>query len=288
MEKGGFIGEDSASSASYSNSGSSSSASNRDAYLKHVSRNSHKIAKPIRKPLPPPPAAALPPPSASTVSIMDPNSTQSQQPPVYNINKNDFRDVVQKLTGSPAHERLPAPAAPAAPQPRPPSSRLQRIRPPPLAQIVNRPQISGVQQPLTPLPPLPSVHPAAESPISAYMRFFQSSASASSSNWPSAHRPEALIPQSESPVSAYMRFLQSSYISSTAPPQQSALPPPQQPNFASSFASMPPFPSLPLSPLPFGCIPSPKSPYGTLFSPTAQLGVQQLPLSPTLPLSKGM
>ncbi|KAL1546988.1 VQ motif-containing protein 9-like [Salvia divinorum] len=278
MEKGGFVGDDSASSASHSNSGSSSSASNRDAYLKHVTRNSHKISKPIRKPLPPPPSAAA-------VSILDPNPAQSQQPPVYNINKSDFRDVVQKLTGSPAHERF---SAPAAPQTRPPSSRLQRIRPPPLSQIANRPQIGGVQQPLTPLPPLPSVHPAAESPISAYMRFFQNSASASSSNWPSAHRPDALIPQSESPVSAYMRFLQSSYTSSTAPPQQSTLPPPQLPNFATSFASMPPFPALPLSPLPFGCIPSPKSPYGALFSPTAQLGLQQLPLSPTLPLSKGM
>ncbi|XP_042017755.1 VQ motif-containing protein 9-like [Salvia splendens] len=38
-------------------------------------------------------------------------------------------------------------------------------------------------------------------------------------------------------------------------------------------------------PLPFGCIPSPKSPYGALFSPTGQLGLPQLPLSPTPPLS---
>ena len=64
MEKGGFVGDDSASSASYDNSGSSSSASNRDAYLRHVSKNSHKIAKPIWKPLPPSPVAKLPPPSA--------------------------------------------------------------------------------------------------------------------------------------------------------------------------------------------------------------------------------
>ena len=35
--------------------------------------------------------------------------TQQQkqhQPPVYNINKNDFRDVVQKLIGSPTHKRF--------------------------------------------------------------------------------------------------------------------------------------------------------------------------------------
>ena len=223
-----------------------------------------------------PPLRRLPPPQFRLWTLIRPNRSSR---------RSTTSTKTISTTGSPAHERLPAPAAP---QHRLPRSCLQRIRPLHLAQIVNRPQISGVQLPLTPLPPLPSVHPAAESPISAFMRFFQISASASSSNWPSAHRPEALIPQSESPVSAYMRFLQSSYISSTAPPQQSAIPPPQQPNFAASFASMPPFPSLPLSPLPFGCIPSPKSPYGTLFSPTAQLGLQQLPLSPTLPLSKGM
>lgn len=334
MDKG-FVGggDDSASSLSYSNGGSSSGGS-RDVYLKHVSRNSHKISKPVRKPLPLPPtataAAAVAVGGASLSSsggglpILDPNSgqaqPQSQQPPVYNINKNDFRDVVQKLTGSPAHERFSAPPPPAA-QTRPPSSRLQRIRPPPLSQIVNRPpqilqQNDGSQQgaqPFTPLPPLPSVHPAAESPISAYMRFLQGSASAASASslWngaaPAAPRPDSLLPQSdsgqrppvptqssqvppaESPVSAYMRFLQNSYTSSTALPQWNAtappsslLPPPQQQQ--PPFSSMSSFPSLPLSPLPFGCIPSPKSPYGSLFSPNGQLGMPQLPLSPTPPV----
>ncbi|XP_047953712.1 VQ motif-containing protein 9-like [Salvia hispanica] len=275
--------DDSASSAAYSNTGSSS-ISSRDAYLKQLSRNSHKIAKPNRKPLPLPPAASL----SDGISILEPNSAnsqpQSQQPPVYNINKSDFRDVVQRLTGSPSHERF------AAPQTRPPSSRLQRIRPPPLSQIFNRPppilpQNGGVSQPFTPLPPLPSVHPAAESPVSAYMRFLQSSAPAASASypWPTPPRhPEALIPQSapppESPVSAYMRFL-------TASPQWNAAAPQQ-------FPAMPPFPAMPLSPLAFGCIPSPKSPYGALFSPTGQLGLPQLPLSPTPPVSsprwKGM
>ncbi|KAL1540448.1 VQ motif-containing protein 9-like [Salvia divinorum] len=279
--------DDSASSAAYTNSGSSSTSS-RDAYLKQLSRNSHKISKPNRKPVPLPPADGI--------SILEPNLTQSQQPPVYNINKSDFRDVVQRLTGSPSHERF------AAPQTRPPSSRLQRIRPPPLSQIFNRPpqivpQNGAVQQPFAPLPPLPSVHPAAESPVSAYMRFLQTSAPAASASylWPTPPRhPDALIPQSdgqrvpppESPVSAYMRFLQSS------PQWNATAPPPQQPTCPTSFASMPPFPAMPLSPLPFGCIPSPKSPYGTLFSPTSQLGLPQLPLSPTPPVSsprwKGM
>lgn len=337
-----FVGDDSASSISYSNS-SSSTSSGRDACLKHVSRNSHKISKPIRKPLPLPTTASSSSSSlsssssASTISILDHNSgqaqPQSQQPPVYNINKNDFRDVVQRLTGSPAHERLSAPTPPPMTQSRSPSSRLQRIRPPPLAQISNRPpqlttqviprsQNDGVQrvaQPFTPLPPLPTVHAAAESPISAYMRFLQSSVSApiASPMWngvalPIGPRPDSLMPQNdvgqraaqpqtsppppptESPVSAYMRFLQSSYSSSVASPQWNgvALPqhPPllpslqQQPPFPSSAASSSPFPVLPLSPLPFGCIPSPRSPYGTLFSPTGQLGLPQLPLSPTLPV----
>ncbi|KAH6837739.1 hypothetical protein C2S53_020262 [Perilla frutescens var. hirtella] len=298
---------------------SASSSSSRDVYLKHVSRNSHKISKPIRKPLPLPPTAAVAASlssSASAISILDPNSgqaqPQSQQPPVYNINKNDFRDVVQKLTGSPAHERFTAPTPPA-PQTRPPSSRLQRIRPPPLAQIINRPpqilpQNDGVQQaaqPFTPLPPLPSVHPAAESPISAYMRFLQGSASVGSASplWNGVAPQNDASQRAESPVSVYMRFLQSSYTSSTAPPQWNATAPPQhsallpplqqqQMPFPTSSASSAPFPGLPLSPLPFGCIPSPRSPYGTLFSPTGQLGLPQLPLSPTLPVSsprwKGM
>ncbi|KAL0440005.1 UNVERIFIED_CONTAM: VQ motif-containing protein 9 [Sesamum latifolium] len=132
MDKG-FGGDDSSSS---SMSYTSSSSSSRDMHLKHVNRNSHKISKPVRRPLPLP-AAAASSSSSSAIPILDPNpqlsgqpqpQPQSQQPPVYNINKNDFRDVVQKLTGSPAHERNPTPSPPAT-QSRPPSSRLQRIRP---------------------------------------------------------------------------------------------------------------------------------------------------------------
>ncbi|KAK4428615.1 VQ motif-containing protein 9 [Sesamum alatum] len=317
----GFGGDDSTSSISYS---SSSSSSSRDMYLKHVNRSSQKISKPIRKPLPLPAAASSS--SSSAIPILDPNpqlsgqaQPQSQQPPVYNINKNDFRDVVQKLTGSPAHERNPTPPPPAT-QSRPPSSRLQRIRPPPLAQISNRPpQLTQIVpeagqraavQPFTPLPPFPSVHPAAESPISAYMRFLQSS---SASRAPSpllngvspldsllppndvSHRAAQPQPFSpllpvESPGSAYMRFLQNSYSLATASPRCSGvgppplLPPQEHPPDPPSASFPSPFPSLPLSPLPFGCIPSPRSPYGTLFSPTGQLGLPPLPLSPTLPV----
>ncbi|KAK4387709.1 VQ motif-containing protein 9 [Sesamum angolense] len=306
------------SSGAMSNS-NGSGMSNRDMFLKQVNKNSHKIAKPFRKPLPPP--TATPP-------ILDPNphnsgtQLQSQQPPVYNINKNDFRDVVQKLTGSPAHERFPTPPPPVT-HPRPPSSRLQRIRPPPLAQITNRPpQLTQLAprppndvgqrgpaapqaQPFPPLPPFPSVHPAAESPISAYMRFLQSSAStaAPSPLWngpaPTGPRPDSLVPQNEfgqrapfspllpaeSPVSAYMRFLQSSPLICCFAGRSSATrlrrkPPfvaPQPAAAAFSCCFPPPSSVLPLSPLPFGCAPSPRSPYGMiitsfLFSPTGQFG----------------
>jgi len=57
---------------------------------------------------------------------------QQPQPQVYNISKNDFRNIVQQLTGSPSHE--PAPRPPNN-LPKPPSMRLQKIRPPPLTPI---------------------------------------------------------------------------------------------------------------------------------------------------------
>ena len=44
------------------------------------------------------------------------------QPPIYNINKNDFRDIVQKLRGSPTHKCFSS--LPPLHVPKPPSSRL--------------------------------------------------------------------------------------------------------------------------------------------------------------------
>ncbi|GAA0174000.1 hypothetical protein LIER_27485 [Lithospermum erythrorhizon] len=127
---------------------------------------------------------------------------QQPQPQVYNINKNDFRSIVQQLTGSPLRE--PPGSRPLNP-PRPPSNRLHRIRPPPLTPI-NRPPIAvhphqpaqppimpsgpynnngvrpppqyGQPQPSPPMfPPTPTDVWAntAESPISAYMRYLQNS-----------------------------------------------------------------------------------------------------------------
>ncbi|GAB2221438.1 hypothetical protein Droror1_Dr00012616 [Drosera rotundifolia] len=62
---------------------------------------------------------------------------------------------------------------------KPPRSRLQRIRPPPLSKISNRPPslLGGPSfpTPSSPLLPLSSCHAAAESPITAYMRFLHGS-----------------------------------------------------------------------------------------------------------------
>ncbi|XP_071693522.1 VQ motif-containing protein 9-like [Rutidosis leptorrhynchoides] len=242
---------------------------NKDHYLQ-INKFSHKISKPpIKKPFEfdpqnhhhphhhhqiphHQPPLILDQPNESQPSNLHYNHHQQQQqqhqPPVYNVSKSDFRDVVQKLTGSPAHERLPSnPVQPVKPQ----SSRLQRIRPPPLEHIGNRPPAAASSaaipnfrpaignffagqrphhQPLSPLPPLPAVHATAESPISAYMRCFQTN------------------------VTGFNQVL------------------PQGPDFPA-----------PSSPLPFGCLPPMLSP-GHPFSPTNQFGFQQLtPLSSAPP-----
>ncbi|XP_020586756.1 wiskott-Aldrich syndrome protein homolog 1-like [Phalaenopsis equestris] len=168
--------------------------------FRSLNKSSYKISKPISKnPNPSPNLIRPPPPPSSAISTVGGSGNsvpqqQQSQPPVYNIDKNDFRDVVQKLTGSPAHlfNRPLTPPQPAAAvaaiwrQPPFPSSipqplsRLHRIRPPPLAQLPPHhpptpaaPPLVGdgwVRPPLSPLPPFPTVSAAAESPLSAYMR----------------------------------------------------------------------------------------------------------------------
>ncbi|KAG2699047.1 hypothetical protein I3843_07G174300 [Carya illinoinensis] len=298
---------------------------NRDQYLRHLNKLSHKISKPIIKKTPfdppnqtqnlnhnhPPPQPQSQPASQPLVQQQAQQQQQQHQPPVYNINKNDFRDVVQKLTGSPAHERFSTP--PPIHPPKPPSSRLQRIRPPPLAHVYNRPPpllnsaVHPPQQatinpnipitgplsnfgpigrpitPLSPLPPFPTVHAAAESPVSAYMRYLQNSVSTVDPN-----------PKHFSGFSPLAPLVSPRWNNSTPPqPHQHQLPPPQQGIFpqptSSTTQPQPQFP-MPNSPLPFGCLNSPRSPYpllspGLLFSPSSgQLGFPQLPLSPTVPV----
>lgn len=276
----------------------------RDHYLRHLNKFSQKISKPVIKkpnfdPSQAQPNLNLNPNPSSSALGNNPVQTQAQQnlqhqPPVYNINKNDFRDVVQKLTGSPAHDRISTP--PPIHQPKPPSSRLQRIRPPPLPQITNRPPpllnphrpqtLPNVNSnavgfnnfpvfarppgpasaPLSPLPPFPTVHAPAESPISAYMRDLQNLVDANSKHF-SGFSPLPPPPQTQPQTQVQQEQQQQQ--------QQQA----QQVSFP-----------MPTSPVPFGCLNSQLASYpllspGLLFSPTSgQLGFPQLPLSPTVPV----
>ncbi|XP_076902557.1 VQ motif-containing protein 9-like [Bidens hawaiensis] len=235
-------GEESSATNSNPNLDSCTYNNSKDQYLKQIHKLSHKISKPqFRKPFEFENPLHQIHHHHQPLDESQPSSHQHNQPPVYNVSKSDFRDVVQKLTGSPAHERLPPPVMPPV---RPQSSRLQKIRPPPLQHIGLRPPSTAVappqnpnvnfppgnffarQRPLSPLPPFPAVHAAAESPISAYMRCFQTE------------------------VAGFP-------------------PPPPVPEF-----------TAPASPLAFGCLPSPRFP----FSPTNEFRFQQLtPLSPTPP-----
>uniref|UniRef100_A0A0D9VQJ8 VQ domain-containing protein n=1 Tax=Leersia perrieri TaxID=77586 RepID=A0A0D9VQJ8_9ORYZ len=128
--------------------------------LKSLNKSSYKISKqssssslsatsmppPRPSPPPPPPPATAATPSSTPAAVDHP----PPQPPVYNIDKSDFRDVVQKPSAIP--------------------SRLHRIRPPPLAPPRPPPILPPAPPALSPLPPLPAVCMTAESPISAYMR----------------------------------------------------------------------------------------------------------------------
>lgn len=260
-----------------SNSSITANNTNREHYLRHLNKLSQKISKPITK------KPTFDPPQAQANPVHGQGPAQQHQPPVYNINKNDFRDVVQKLTGSPAHERISTP--PPIHQPKPPSSRLQRIRPPPLPQITNRPPplinprphppnvnvFSRPPAPLSPLPPFPTVHAPADSPISAYMRDLQSIVDSNKH-----FSGFSVAPQSQSQSQ-----------SQPLPPPQLQQPPQQQQQqqqqgMASSQAAF----QMPSSPVPFGCLNSQLASYpllspGLLFSPTSGQGFPQLPLSPT-------
>lgn len=167
-----------------------------DPLLKNLSKTSHKISKPHHH------LNHLKQPAVDSPSSNDPHQ---QQPPVYNIDKTHFRDVVQKLTGS-------STPLPQNPNPnRNPSSRLHGIRPPPLAHVRNTlppattsdadAGVGGthdgrLRSPFSPLPPFPTVSAAAESPISAYMRCLGSSFPASADAYPPMNSTFLLAPAS--------------------------------------------------------------------------------------------
>ncbi|KMT19808.1 hypothetical protein BVRB_1g008600 [Beta vulgaris subsp. vulgaris] len=242
------------------NTNTTTNNNNRDQFLRHLNKLSHKISKPNIPPSNVAGSSTFKKPSSSSSSEPPvhppPPPQQQQQPPVYNINKSDFRDVVQKLTGSPAHATATSHQPPAQPihAPKPASSRLQRIRPPPLSQLTSRPPplLNPNINPLSPLPPLPTCHAAAESPISAYMRFLHNSISAVDASH--YRTPQMLPPPPTTTTSTATTTLNDPGLSS------------------------------------FGFLPSPKSPCpinypNLMFSPTGNgpLGFPPLPISPTVP-----
>ncbi|XP_019707239.3 VQ motif-containing protein 9-like, partial [Elaeis guineensis] len=187
----------------------SSSSSHIQSSLKSVNKASYKISKPLPKSSHPNPNRSSPLPSTINSGSTPP---QQPQPPVYNIDKNDFRDVVQKLTGSPAHHH-PRPAAPPPPPPSPTpaaTSRLHRIRPPPLAHLPPRsPPLASpphaaadvwMRPSLSPLPPFPAVSAASESPISAYMRRLHGGEGGQPPLAPSPSAAALLLPPPTSPL----------------------------------------------------------------------------------------
>ncbi|KAJ3689561.1 hypothetical protein LUZ61_018725 [Rhynchospora tenuis] len=162
----------------------------------------NKLSKPIRK-------SSLPPPSVPSFQP-DTRPVVNPQPHVYNVSKSDFRDIVQKLTGTPSRDPNPpvlpqAPALPSHQRPqtpllpsheRPynqPSERLQKIRPPPLSSMQNLSQTQNFPSPLT-----------------AYMQFLESSLLDTSRNVPSQ---SGLLP---SPVG---KTLEASVVASSPPTQ---------------------------------------------------------------------
>ncbi|XP_019421886.1 PREDICTED: protein HAIKU1-like isoform X2 [Lupinus angustifolius] len=173
---------------------------------------------------------------------------QQPQPQVYNISKNDFRDIVQQLTGSPSHHSQDHPPRPPNNPPKPQSMRLQKIRPPPLTPI-NRPHMPPQMPVYTAPPPMPynnaiprlpaqfgqlSPNPlqpltpgdlwanTAESPISAYMRYLQNSMNEPSPWGNQVHPQPHPHPQSQVPGNVRPQ-----------PPSSALLPNPPIPAFPS-------------------------------------------------------
>ncbi|OMO98354.1 VQ motif-containing protein [Corchorus olitorius] len=182
---------------------------------------------------------------------------QQPQPQVYNISKNDFRNIVQQLTGSPSQDPLPRP--PQNP-PKPQSMRLQKIRPPPLPQI-NRPHIPPPVPMPVPVPgPGPGPGPAhAPAPVPPPAPYNPSWVRPGPYGQPSPTMMQPMVPgdgawanTAESPISAYMRYLQTSLIDPSPVgnqiqhPLQPLVPGhPQAPPPSSGLLPNPPLPALP-------------------------------------------
>ncbi|XP_010540782.1 PREDICTED: protein HAIKU1-like [Tarenaya hassleriana] len=197
------------------------------------------------------------------------------QPQVYNISKNDFRSIVQQLTGSPSRESLPRP--PQNP-PKPQNTRLQRIRPAPLTQISRPPVPPHAMAP----PPVPAQFNSnfARPPPQPYARPLPQAMQPMT-----GHGDQAWSNTAESPVSVYMRYLQSSIAESgpdgnqvqpahdsqphmpaqSQPPPQTLMPGHPQPQYRvtgqpqmqpASYGAVP-YAAMPVQPMPPN-LPSPR------------------------------
>ncbi|KAI4371501.1 hypothetical protein MLD38_019729 [Melastoma candidum] len=202
----------------------------------------------------------------------DGNASRQPQPQVYNINKNDFRSIVQQLTGSPARDWVPLPRSPNNP-PKPQSMRLQKIRPPPLSPM-SRPRF----------PPLAAV-PVAPPPVNYDNNSFSRAApygqlsprkfqTAAPYGQPSPRNFQTVPPgvppfvrnMNESPISAYMRYLQAPLVD----PAYGGDQPPYQPSPHQSIppsAGLHPNPHLPMLPSPRMNGPMPYPPFHSVPSP---------------------
>lgn len=176
-----------------------------------------------------------------------PSTQQPQpQPQVYNINKNDFRNIVQQLTGSSQEPSSRPPQIPAKQQ----SLRLQRIRPPPLTPI-NRPRVPPPVPVSTTLPQIPynngQFRPAQYDQSST---MFQGQPAPT--QLPQSIPADSIWPKTaDSPISAYMRYLQSSAIDSPALGNQAQpLPQAQVPGQVQNQVPPSGLPSNPAAPTP--------------------------------------
>ncbi|ESQ39826.1 hypothetical protein EUTSA_v10001010mg [Eutrema salsugineum] len=160
------------------------------------------------------------------------NQQQNPQALVYNINKTDFRSIVQQLTGLGSTSSVNLPQSTNPNPPKPPNSRLVKVRPAPLTQVNRPPPPPPIQSDPMVSQPVQTVNQfsinPAESPISAYMRYLIESS-------PVANRPQL---QNQNPV----RSSTSSFLSHQTGPNPMFF---QSP--ASQFAlSPPPRSSFPL------------------------------------------
>ncbi|KAI4303320.1 hypothetical protein MLD38_038966 [Melastoma candidum] len=239
----------------------------------------NKIGKNIRKSPIHQPTNSCSSSGSSLTNVSDGNNNsgnaprQQPQPQVYNISKNDFRSIVQQLTGSPARDRDPLPRPPNN-LPKSHSTRLQKIRPPPLTPM-NRPH----------MPPQAAI-PAAPPPVpydnSGFVRSHPY-------GQPSPRNFQTISPgvlpfvgnTNESPISAYMRYLQAPLVEPTPNGDQRPPQPSQQPILPPSVGLLPgPHPSMLPSPRMNGPMPTP--PFPNLPSPQMNGGpVPALLPSPT-------